>query len=141
MPQKVVGSLKMETELHKPNLLKRSNIISLKFPTRQPKKETAKADSAQRVRKNTIELEGGVTIECDQDGNLKIKGAKSLNIVTEGELKLKGDTVNIQAKRDLYLGSETSVLQSKTVHLNPLKGKTGYGKRRSALRRTQTRRR
>lgn len=88
-----------------------------------------------------IQLDNGVSIEIDAKGKVKIKGAKALDFSCEGEVKLRGETVNIQAKKDLYIGSEHTVAQSKTLHLQPLKSKTGYGKKRSALRRTQTRRR
>jgi hypothetical protein len=89
-------------------------------------------------------LANGVSIEIDEKGNLKIKGAKSFDLSCEGEVKFRGETVTIEAKKDLYIGAEHTVSQSKTIHLNPLnktKRKSGYGKKRSAIRRTQTRRR
>jgi hypothetical protein len=102
------------------------------------------ASAPRAPKKFTIELANGVSIEIDGKGNLKIKGAKSFDLSCDGEIKLRGETVNIQAKKDLYMGAEHAVSQSKTLHFNPLnktKRKSGYGKKRSALRRTQTRRR
>jgi hypothetical protein len=77
----------------------------------------------------TVEFEGGVFIYFDEDKSITIKGQNKMRFESEGDVEIAGKNVNIQAEKNLYIGSgEHIVQQSQRIDLNPEKNKSGYKK-------------
>lgn len=62
-------------------------------------------------------------VYIDDDGFLVIRGLKGIKS-DEKDFSILTDNLDIQAKGSIYIGSDkNTVIQSKTIHLNPLGAK------------------
>lgn len=79
-----------------------------------------------------IEVDNGVTVHIDYDGNVSIEGHKKLTLKCDDDLELDAKNINIQAKEVVYVGSgKGTVMQSPILHLNPKHSASGYIKRKN----------
>lgn len=80
---------------------------------------------------SVIEIDNGVTIHIDYEGNVSIEGQKKLKLKCNSDLELDAKNINIQAQELVYVGAgKGTVMQSPLLHLNPVKGESGYIKKR-----------
>lgn len=70
-------------------------------------------------RPATVEVEGGVTIHIDQYNNVTINGYNNLNLDSKGDVNIKGENINIEAKTHL-------VHKAKRIDLNPDETESRY---------------
>ena len=73
-----------------------------------------------------IEVDGGVTIFVDYDGNVTIEGHKSMKFKCEDDIEFDAKNINLRAKENVYIGSDKHIVQqSPRIDLNPKINKIG----------------
>jgi len=75
----------------------------------------------------TLEVEGGVTINIDENNNVTIRGHNKLRVECKDDLDFDAKNIRMNAQEDIWIGSgNNSVIQSPRVDINPEHDSSGY---------------